>query len=535
MRPLLLALVAATLVMATLAPAQGQAANGAPAITGFALSRTAVDLITDMGESVTFIVDATPDRDIAGVLVTLTSGGDRLQAPLSRTSIGTTTERWTGTLQVDAVGLLTGDWVARALAFDASGATAKSENITLQVRAANAPSLTIQLAGATSPVPRQLLGPDSVLRLNLTIDPVLLRNVTYRSSLGGATAPRFPLGTPFVVEAFDLKAGNQTLTFSAHDRLRRSATLAVPVLVDAVLPVIEVIAAPIAYKNLTTEVLVRVQENSSHSIILQASDGSHTGSAVTGGLVQFRFQLALANLGNQSYFITVTDALGNRATAIHNVTVLPVYTEAVVDLTTSGLPVKGEPVRFKVDVAQRRGVAPLDFDLNLTGPDTAVHLVAADVPSGGNTTVEFTKLYAPGKHALLARINAPDDVNVNDTSILQDEVPFEVFLGRITYVPAGLPTRTFAIRANADGLPQAALEPASSKIYAMTRANDTFDLIYEIRLSSNTTMRWDADEPVVTIEVPKPTVEPKKGIPAANLGLLALAALVCAAFAARRR
>lgn len=175
----------------------------------------------------------------------------------------------------------------------------------------------------------------------------------------------------------------------------------------------------------------------------------HRATNQSGGAMEIEFgPFVLAEVGNHTLRLDLTDAVGNRHVSQNAIAVAPPYTTLVLRNVTVMTPTRlaGEPVEFEAQVDQPDGVAAIDVDLAFEADGIRQDIPATILPNGTSLVV-YENDYRPGRYVMQATIVPPAVMEVQNGSVLGGEVAFEVFFGKVE-TPGG----DYWIRANDLGL-----------------------------------------------------------------------------------
>jgi hypothetical protein len=236
--------------------------------------------------------------------------------------------------------------------------------------------------------------------------------------------------------------------------------------------------------------------------------------------------------------LEIRDRLGNTHVSSHDLTVQPTYTQfkfPKLEVLTKN-PLAGQKVEFLAVVNQTDGVGTLPIRMVYEGGgNQGVREANATLKTLVETRYNATFLPAQ-KHNLSATIAVPEGVAVRPGSMMERQVQFEVFFGRVDSGPD-----SYYIRAsNKVPLPgSAVLNPGGGVkelVYDLWPVAEGARTVYVFNATSGQ-LKWDPFQKNAAgeaVTVAQPTTEPKdKDSP--NLPFMALLVAVGVAVLLRRR
>jgi hypothetical protein len=160
----------------------------------------------------------------------------------------------------------------------------------------------------------------------------------------------------------------------------------------------------------------------------------------------------------------------------------------------------------------------------------------ATVPPGPGKSVAWETQLPAGRYDLQVSVQAPESANETNPGNENATLPIEVFLGRLS--AGGL---HYDIRADAKGLPLAAVDADSGKDYPLKITEAGRGIVYRFTTADNRTLDWDPlvpmqdldSEPSGTASGSASSTTGGKSSPAA--GALVVALMVALAAVAQRR
>ncbi|MHB1261246.1 MAG: hypothetical protein ACYC2H_05975 [Thermoplasmatota archaeon] len=522
-------LIAAALTLGVPAPAQAQ--SQPIQLDATAQSAVAVDLISHAAKAVRFTMD---EQEFAtGALDSVSVRLQRAGEPTMELALQRSGSLWSASLPVATPDLITGAWTVAFTAVK-EGGSGEIARVPLQVTAADtaAPKLSLAIPAASI-----ILGPTDSVALNVS-DP-LLRSVTY--TFGGLPAG-LPLAFPYLLRGDLLPQGQTTVVFQALDRAGHSATLAVPVDRDAILPRIDLQVPAHAYVGAPLTFLSLVREDGPHTLRL-LSNGSIVSEVKVPGFASpetnrtHAFTVSASEPGNASLQVEVIDRAGNRAQVAREMVLEPPIVDAKAGslrLGTSGPLYVKDPVKLNATVLQVGGVATLPLTVVFEAAGRSMTLVT-DVAKEESKTVGWSVNLSAGTHTAKVSVAAPTTANETAPGNENATLTFEVFLGRLA-----VDGKRFDIRAAGNGLPSSAVESGSTKSYPMKIVDRGAGIAYEFTTSANQTYVWDPLKPMddrdtnATASESSSETDAARGAPAPGVAT-ALLVVALAALSQRRK